>query len=305
MTGRAVSTVVGHPFLYLLDRGGRPPRAAGVTISISWRRADPPAQLASHHPAVVDQRNFVKKAPSGRLLQSDHTRCVDHARHQITGGGYRSVIATYSLPAWRARFATGTVIHSVALTELGRVEEAATVAEEELAWAHIWGTPRFVGIAMRGRAHTVGNPEKVAALQSSVAALEKAPARLELARALGDLGSTMRRQSQRVAALDPLRRALDLAWSCRADALADHLRGELRAAGARPRRAARSGRDSLTASESRVAEMAASGMTNHQIAQAIFLAPGTVEKHLTSVYAKLAVSSRHQLAGALMPIPPV
>ena len=57
--------------------------------------------------------------------------------------------------------------------------------------------------------------------------------------------------------------------------------------------------------KSRVAEMAASGMTNHQIAQAIFLAPGTVEKHLTSVYAKLAVSSRHQLAGALMPIPPV
>ena len=45
--------------------------------------------------------------------------------------------------------------------------------------------------------------------------------------------------------------------------------------------------------------MAATGMTNPQIAQAIFLTPGTVEKHLTSVYSKLDISSRHQLAAAL------
>jgi DNA-binding CsgD family transcriptional regulator len=45
--------------------------------------------------------------------------------------------------------------------------------------------------------------------------------------------------------------------------------------------------------------MAATDMTNPQIAQAIFLTPGTVEKHLTSVYSKLGISSRHQLAAAL------
>ena len=45
--------------------------------------------------------------------------------------------------------------------------------------------------------------------------------------------------------------------------------------------------------------MAATGMTNPQIAQTIFLTPGTVEKHLTSVYSKLDISSRQQLAAAL------
>jgi DNA-binding NarL/FixJ family response regulator len=100
-------------------------------------------------------------------------------------------------------------------------------------------------------------------------------------------------------AREPLRQALDLARRCRADGLADQLREELRAAGAKPRRDLLTGRDSLTASEARIAEMAATGMTNHQIAQSLFLAPGTVEKHLTSVYSKLAISSRHQLAPSL------
>ena len=186
---------------------------------------------------------------------------------------------------------------------LGRIDEAATLAEEELAWAQIWGTPRFIGMALRGRAHTGGNPEQITGLQSSVAALENTPARLELARALGDLGSTLRRQNQRVAARDPLRRALDLARRCRADALADHLRGELRAAGAKPRRDRPHGKDSLTASEARIAEMAATGMTNHHRSRKRSSLPRDLEKHLTSVYSKLDISSRHQLAGALMPIP--
>jgi DNA-binding CsgD family transcriptional regulator len=116
---------------------------------------------------------------------------------------------------------------------------------------------------------------------------------------LGELGSTLRRENQRAAARDPLRRALDLATACRADALAEHLRGELRAAGARPRRDALRGRDALTASELRIAELAASGQTNVQIAQAIFVAPATVEKHLTSVYAKLGIATRNSLSAAL------
>jgi DNA-binding NarL/FixJ family response regulator len=47
--------------------------------------------------------------------------------------------------------------------------------------------------------------------------------------------------------------------------------------------------------------MAAAGMTNPKIAQAIFLTPGTIEKHLTNVYSKLDITSRHQLSAALSP----
>jgi DNA-binding CsgD family transcriptional regulator len=154
-------------------------------------------------------------------------------------------------------------------------------------------------MALRAQAHTLEQPQRIQALQAAVSELGRTPARLELARALGDLGSTLRRANQRVAAREPLRRALDLARRCRADALANQLHGELTAAGAKPRRDVLTGRDSLTASELRIAEMAATGMTNAQIAQAIFLTAGTIEKHLTSVYAKLGITSRRHLAAAL------
>jgi DNA-binding CsgD family transcriptional regulator len=70
-------------------------------------------------------------------------------------------------------------------------------------------------------------------------------------------------------------------------------------AGARPRRLALSGRDALTAGELRVVDLARQGMTNKQIAQALFVTQRTVEMHLTNAYQKLEISSRDQLASAL------
>ena len=72
------------------------------------------------------------------------------------------------------------------------------------------------------------------------------------------------------------------------------------AAGARPRRVATTGAESLTASERRIAEMATSGMTNREIAQALFVTPKTVEMHLHHVFRKLGIGSRTQLSGALV-----
>ena len=57
----------------------------------------------------------------------------------------------------------------------------------------------------------------------------------------------------------------------------------------------------LTASEARVAKMAADGMTNREIAQALFLTEKTIEVHLTSSYRKLDIASRSQLPRALTP----
>ena len=75
------------------------------------------------------------------------------------------------------------------------------------------------------------------------------------------------------------------------------------ATGARPRRIALSGVESLTPSERRVAEFAASGPTNREIAQALFVTQRTIEVHLTSIYRKLGISSRSQLATALADSP--
>jgi DNA-binding CsgD family transcriptional regulator len=70
-------------------------------------------------------------------------------------------------------------------------------------------------------------------------------------------------------------------------------------AGGRPRRDAIRGRDALTPSELRVAQLAAAGHTNRQIAQALFVTQRTVENHLTSSYAKFGISSRVGLPAAL------
>ena len=100
-----------------------------------------------------------------------------------------------------------------------------------------------------------------------------------------------------------MRAGLELARICGAAPLAARAEEELRATGASPRDVIRSGVDELTTSERRVARMAAEGMSNKQIAQALFVTVKTVETHLYRTYQKLDVSSRAQLAHALEPAP--
>jgi DNA-binding CsgD family transcriptional regulator len=77
--------------------------------------------------------------------------------------------------------------------------------------------------------------------------------------------------------------------------MVERAREELRMAGAKPRRTALSGVDSLTAGEARVAELAASGLTNREIAETLFVTPKAVEYHMRHVFEKLGISSRREL----------
>jgi DNA-binding NarL/FixJ family response regulator len=129
--------------------------------------------------------------------------------------------------------------------------------------------------------------------------LEGSQAELERARALTDLGAALRRAGNRSEAQDTLRLALDLAHRCGALSTAERARAELTAAGARPRRAALTGFDALTASERRVAELACEGLTNREIAQALFVTVKTVEWHLGNTYGKLGIASRRELKTVL------
>jgi DNA-binding CsgD family transcriptional regulator len=53
--------------------------------------------------------------------------------------------------------------------------------------------------------------------------------------------------------------------------------------------------DGLSASEQRVAELAASGMTNREVAAAMSISPKTVESNLARIYRKLGIRSRAEL----------
>ena len=129
--------------------------------------------------------------------------------------------------------------------------------------------------------------------------LNSSAARLEHARAMADLGAALRRAGQRADSREILRTALDLAHRCEARALTERTHTELIAAGGRPRRLILRGLDSLTPSERRVAQLAAAGVPNRDIAQHLFITTRTVEGHLTHAYQKLAITSREHLPSAL------
>jgi DNA-binding CsgD family transcriptional regulator len=185
------------------------------------------------------------------------------------------------------------------LAQRGQVDEARALAECELAEARAWGTPRAIGQALRGLGLVSGGPAGIELLHESVSTLEASPARLEHARALIDLGAAQRRANQRAQAREPLRRGLDLAHRCGARLLEARADEELRATGARPRSVVLTGVDALTASERRIAEMAAEGLSNREIAQALFVTVKTVETHMGHVFQKLDVSSRRDIGQAL------
>jgi DNA-binding CsgD family transcriptional regulator len=100
---------------------------------------------------------------------------------------------------------------------------------------------------------------------------------------------------------EPLGAARDLAHQSGADAIEQRAHEELMVAGARPRRVAPSGLDSLTAAERRVAELAAAGMRKRDIAESLFVTAKTVEVHLGRIYGKLDIRGRSQLPELLRP----
>jgi DNA-binding CsgD family transcriptional regulator len=161
------------------------------------------------------------------------------------------------------------------------------------------GHGRAIGVALRTLGLLEGGVVGLGYLQDAVKILQTSPAPLEHARALVDLGAAMRRNGERAAARAPLRQGLDGALASGASVLAERAATELAATGARPRRLRASGVDALPPSELRVARLAAQGRTNNEVAQALFVTPKTVDTHLCRVYAKLGISSRHDLTGAL------
>jgi DNA-binding CsgD family transcriptional regulator len=185
-----------------------------------------------------------------------------------------------------------------ALVQLGREGQAQEIAARELEQAIAFGAPRRYGIAL-SVSGTLDAPEGLASLRRAVGILERSPARLEHARALVNLAAGLRVRGQHKDAREQLTQALEIASRLHAGALAHLARAELLATGARPRRHALTGPDSLTPAELRTARMAAGGQTNREIAQSLFVSTKTVESHLSQAYSKLAIHSRRELAGAL------
>jgi DNA-binding CsgD family transcriptional regulator len=185
-----------------------------------------------------------------------------------------------------------------ALRACGRPDEALRIAEHGVA-VNKTTAAEMRAIASRDFGYVRGGEEGLALLADAAMAMDDSPMLYEKARGLFLHGQALRRARRPKEARQPLAGALELAHRLGAWSLESQARQELLAAGSRPRRVARTGTMALTASERRVAVMAADGRSNPDIARALFISRKSVETHLSHVYQKLGISGRDSLASAL------
>jgi DNA-binding SARP family transcriptional activator/tetratricopeptide (TPR) repeat protein/DNA-binding CsgD family transcriptional regulator len=259
-------------------------------------------QITDAPDALWDRGAFLLARGRLRLATGDPTGALaaflECGSHQDAAG-----IVNPTVTPWRSQAA-------LAYAATGQYSAAVELAAEELALSRRWGTPRAIGVSLHCFSLVTGRDEALALLHHAVTTLEQSPARLELARALFDLGITQRRSGHEAGeAGATLRRALDLAELCGAQALICQIRTALGVGAQQPApKPLQAGRSStaatpddetLTVDERQVTAMAVHGLTGPEIAEALFVSLGTVQSQLASACRKLELTDRRQLSDVL------
>ncbi|WP_181777599.1 helix-turn-helix transcriptional regulator [Amycolatopsis pittospori] len=182
------------------------------------------------------------------------------------------------------------------LADDGRYEAAAELAAEGSGPAVRWGTPRAIGMSRLATAVATPGADRVDLLEEAATILAGSPARLEEALAEFHLGRALIDAGDLTAARTRLRRCVELS-------LRTGDRFLLRRA---QRTAADAGipsqvtpLSSLSPAERHIARLAGRGVSNRVIAERLFVTVRTIETHLTSVYRKLRIAGRTELAAVL------
>ncbi|MEU3896368.1 AAA family ATPase [Streptomyces sp. NPDC045251] len=232
----------------------------------------------------------VQRAAAGDVVGAVHD-FLECGRRQTA----RDVVSPVVTP-WR------TAVAECRLA-LGGGQEALALATEELRLARVWNTPRTVGRALRVLGTATGGRRGLKLAEDAVRTLREAPVDTgtELIEALLAQGRQLLAAGERGRARDRLREAAELAERKGAVRLLALAGQALRDSGARSPATAGTGAGALTGSERRIAELAAAGRTNTEIADLLHLARRTVETHLTSTYRKLRIRRRTELPAALGP----
>ena len=161
------------------------------------------------------------------------------------------------------------------------------------------GTAWALGVRARCLALISDGERADQAYLESISQLERSLAAADLARAHLLYGQWLRRANRRRDARGHLRTAEAMYDAMGAEGFTEQARDELRATGERARLRTPETEFDLTAQEARIANLAAEGSTNHEIAEQLFISLSTVEYHLGKVFRKLGVKSRSQLVHAL------
>jgi DNA-binding CsgD family transcriptional regulator len=158
-------------------------------------------------------------------------------------------------------------------------------------------------VALAERCHGLATADDDTAILRFEAALRAhaavSDAPFETARTQLLLGSRLRRTGRRAAARDHLRSARETFAAMGLTLWVDRCTAELGSAGETVRFGEEGRTESLTPQETRVAQMVCRGMTNAEVAAALFVSPKTVEHHLSSIYRKRGVRSRTELTAQM------
>lgn len=185
------------------------------------------------------------------------------------------------------------------LAGLGRADEAVEAVERGTELARRWGTRQALGLARLAQGAIARHDRAPALLSEAVELLAAAGDRVRQVQAEYLLGLALARGGDLRSGRARLRHAVDLAVRWGQLAHASWARTGLESLGGRMGRRDEVWTGSLTPSERRVVDLAASGAPNREIAESLVVSLRTVEIHLTSAYRKLGVSGRRQLTGAL------
>ncbi|GGZ21288.1 helix-turn-helix transcriptional regulator [Streptomyces poonensis] len=186
-----------------------------------------------------------------------------------------------------------------ALHQVEGERAARRFALDELERARAYGAGRPLAVALRTCGELEGGAGGLALMEEADGLLAGRPDTLERARTLIALGSALRRAGQRNAARRRLTAGMELAHGIGATVLDHEAGAELRLAGVRLARTGARACAALTPAEERVAQKAVEGLSNREIAQALFVTVKTVEWHLSQAYAKLGIGRRSELSQAL------
>jgi DNA-binding CsgD family transcriptional regulator len=181
-----------------------------------------------------------------------------------------------------------------ALIGVGRLEEAAALADQlesngkrlDRVWALALGA-RCRSLLLAATGDLDGAAE---AAERALSEHQRLPMPFERARTLLVLGQIQRRRRRKQAAAMALREAARIFGEVGTPLWATRAQDELDRVNVSP-----AASTELTPTERRVAQLAGTGMTNRQVADALFISPKTVEANLTRVYSKLNIHSRAEL----------
>jgi DNA-binding CsgD family transcriptional regulator len=180
------------------------------------------------------------------------------------------------------------------LIQVGRSADAEPLIEALERNGQRLGRAWMIAVGARGRSMLLADrgdlDAATAAAAQAIAAHDRLPIPFERARTLLLLGQLQRRKRRKESASASLQEALDIFVRLDIPLWADRARAELVRANVGPRRS-----EQLTPSEQRVAELAATGMKNRDVATALFISPKTVEANLARIYRKLGIKSRAEL----------